>query len=351
MTVKRILPLSLSFLLAATTLAFSLQSTAETLTIKDDAPSSYTVVKGDTLWGISGRYLDKPWLWPELWQGNPQITNPHLIYPGDVISLSYENGQPRLHINRSTQNVKLAPQIRETRIDNAIPTVPIATIQQFLRNLKVLDKASMEKAPYVISGQEGRILTAIGDRIYVKGLQDAAQTDYQIYHLGDPINDPDTGETIAHEGLFVADAKLETAGDPSRLLVTTSKREIAIGDRLISTESGVQLTDFYPKVPSTEVKGKILNVVDGTGIIGRHQAVIINLGKTDGIARGDVLSTFTKEETVPDRVSKDLGDSVTLPQERSGTLMVIRPFEKLSYALVMESRLPIHIKDEVKTPQ
>ncbi len=240
MTVKRIFPHSLATLLLAGVLAaFTLQATADTLKIKEGAPTAYTVVKGDTLWDISGRYLDQPWRWPDLWEGNPQIANPHLIYPGDVISLYYEDGQPRLGINRGTQNIKLSPQVRETRIDNAIPTVPIEAIQQFLRDIKVLDKASMEKAPYVISGQESRILTATGDRIYAMGLNDASQKNHQIYHLGDPIHDPDTSEIIAHEGIFVANTELETLGEPSTLIVTSSRREIAIGDRLVVSESCV----------------------------------------------------------------------------------------------------------------
>lgn len=352
MTLKCIFLRLLPGLLAITLSIFSLQVSADTLKVKEGAPSSYTVVKGDTLWDISGRYLDQPWRWPELWKANPQIANPHLIYPGDVISLYYQDGQPRLAVNRTTQNVKLSPQVRETLIDDAIPVVPIKAIQPFLKNhLRILDKASMDKAPYVVSGEESRILNAVGDRIYAVGLDNSSHKNYQIYHLGDPIHDPDTGKVIAHEGIFVADTMLESPGQPATLKVTASRREIAIGDRLIASSEEQKLSDFYPKAPSNNLQGKILNIIDGVEIAGRYQAVIINLGKADGLSRGDVLSTFAKERAVLDEVTEKPNDTVTIPKERSGTLMIIRPFERLSYGLVMESQLPLRISDEVRTPK
>ncbi len=344
---------------------------SDTLNIREDAPETYTVVKGDTLWDISGRYLDKPWRWPELWENNPQIANPHLIYPGDVISIHYIDGQPRLSINRSEpdtnqpdanqsepdispspETVKLSPQIKATPVDSSIPVVPVEDIQQFLRNLKVLDKATIDKAPYIVRGQEGRIIAAQGDRVYAKGLNHAepGQT-FQIYRLGDPVKSPETGNVIAYEGIFIGDAKLEQTGTPSTLLITSSKRETGVGDRLLAATSEADLSNFYPRVPDSPISAKILNVVDGAKIIGRHQTVIINAGTQQGLGRGHVLSTFTKPIEVPDIVSEDPADTVTLPSERSGTLMVIRPFEHLSYALVMESRLPLRLLDEVRTPE
>ena len=355
--------------LLAAPIAFS-----DTLNVRDDAPEKYTVVKGDTLWDISGRYLDKPWRWPELWKNNPQIANPHLIYPGDVISLYYVDGQPTLGINRDEsdvirsepdidpdidpntnlvpETVKLLPQIKATPIDSAIPVVPVEDIQQFLHELKVVGKATLDNAPYIVRGQEGRIIAAQGDRVYAKGLDStkSGQT-FQIYHQGKPVRDPVTNNIIAYESILVGNAKLEQAGNPATLLITSSKRETSVGDRLIATTSDVELSNFYPRVPDNFVSARILNVVDGTRLIGRNQTVIINAGTRQGLDRGHVLSTFTKPEKVPDNVSSDPVDTVTLPSERSGTLIVIRPFENLSYALVMESRLPLHPLDEVRTPE
>lgn len=325
---------------------------ADSLQVKQGAPETYTVVRGDTLWGISGRYLDQPWRWPELWKGNPQIENPHLIYPGDVLSLYYENGQPRLGINRGKRHVKLSPRIRASQIDTAIPVVPIEAIQQFLHHLTILDKSETEKMPYILRGSEGRIAAAQGDRIYVMNIEGGQmQENFQLYRIGDPINDPDTGETIAHEGIFVGDAKMEQMGSPATLLMTSSQIEAKVGDRLFPAETDSELTNFYPKLPAGFVEGRILTILDGANYIGRFQAVIINLGKSNGLQRGDVLSSYSRPETVADTVTEDPHDTVVLPPERTGTLMIIKPFENLSYALVMESRLPLKLHDKVRTPQ
>jgi len=356
MTAKRIFHARVRQMLGILALSASLGISnvlADTVQIKGDAPQSYTVVKGDTLWDISGKYLEKPWRWPELWEGNPQIANPHLIYPGDVISLYYKDGQPHLGINRARGTVKLSPKIRSSVIDDAIPVIPIEAIQQFLRKLKILDKASIDKAPYVVRGQEARIIAAQGDRVYVKGLSDASSgKGYQIYHIGDPINDPTTGDVIGHEGIYIGDAKFDSAGDPATLLITSSAREASVGDRIIARESNEVLTNFQPKVPDQQINGQILNIIDGVGIFATLQAVIINRGAADGLSRGHVLSTFSKGETVlNDVTTESTKDTVTLPDERAGTLMVIEAFENLSYALAMETRLHMRVLDEVRTPE
>lgn len=354
MTAKRIFSAGIRRALLSLALVSSLGISnvhADTVKIKGDAPQSYTVVKGDTLWDISGKYLEKPWRWPELWEGNPQIANPHLIYPGDVISLHYVDGQPRLGINRARGTVKLSPKIRATQIDDAIPVIPVEAIQQFLKKLSILDKSAMDSAPYVIRSQEGRIIAAQGDRVYVKGLSDTTNKNFQIYHLGDAINDPSTGDVIGHEGIFIGDAKLDQAGDPATLLMTSTTREVGVGDRVVAREDDEALTNIHPKVPEQQLSGRILNIVDGVGIFGRFQAVIINLGASDGLARGHVLSAFSKGETVPNNVTEERKDTVTLPDERSGTLMIIEAFDNLSYALAMESRLQMRVLDEVRTPE
>jgi hypothetical protein len=355
MTAKRIFHARVRQMLGILALSASLgigTVLADTVTIKGDAPQNYTVIKGDTLWDISGKYLEQPWRWPELWEGNPQIANPHLIYPGDVISLYYKDGQPHLGINRASGTGKLSPKIRSSVIDDAIPVIPIEAIQQFLRKLKVLDKATIDGAPYVIRGQEARIIAAHGDRVYVKGLTtDDSNKRFQIYHVDDPINDPATGNLIAHEGIYVGDAKFDKAGDPATLYITTAAREARVGDIIVARDSDRALTNFQPKVPEQQINGQILNIIDGVGIFTTLQAVIINRGAADGLSRGHVLSAFSQGETVPNDVTTDPKDTVRLPNERAGTLMVIEAFENLSYALAMESRLQMRILDEVRTPE
>ncbi|TNG01810.1 MAG: LysM peptidoglycan-binding domain-containing protein [Gammaproteobacteria bacterium] len=323
---------------------------ADTLAVKGDAPETYTVVKGDTLWDISGKYLEKPWRWPELWEGNPQIINPHLIYPGDVISLYYVDGEPRLGINRS-HRMKLKPKIRATHIDDAISVVPVEAIKQFLTQLKVADKASMDDAPYVVGATQDRVVAGAGDRVYVKGLENSDNDEYQIYHLGDPITDPVTGNVIAYEVIFVADAQASAYGDPATLLLTYSSRETKKGDRIMPSKTDEVLTDFYPTVPQDDLNGQVLNILDGVAQYGRFQAVIVNLGKQHGVDRGHVFSVFNKGEVIEDIVTADPKDTVKLPDERAGTVMVIAAYEEMSYALVMESRLPMRLLDVVKTPK
>lgn len=351
MTAKRIFSgLCILLLSGAISLGSAL---ADTLAIKDGAPQTYTVVKGDTLWDISGQYLDKPWRWPELWEGNPQIADPHLIYPGDVISLQYVDGQPRLGINRANQakrDGKLTPRIRATRIDDAIPVIPIDAIRQLLSKLDVLDKATMDKAPYVISGQENRLLVTAGERAYVAGLN-SSHKNYQIYHLGNPIKDPKTGKTIAYVGILTGNAELDRAGNPATLLVTDTTREVTVGDRLVATKDEKSLAKFYPRVPDKKLDGQILTLVNATSITGRYQTVVINLGKSHGIMPGHVLSVFNDGDTIDNYITEELGDTIKLPDERSGTLLIVDSYEELSYALVMESRLPIRPLDEVRTPE
>ena len=354
MTAKRIFSARLRRVLGILAVSASLgmsQALADTLEIKGDAPQTYTVVKGDTLWDISGKYLEKPWRWPELWEGNPQIANPHLIYPGDVISLSYVDGQPRLGINRARGTVKLTPQIRSTPIDDAIPVIPVEAIQQFLQKLTVLDKASIDSSPYIVRSEEGWVTAAQGDRIYVRGLTDEGNKNYQVYRVGDPIEDPTTGQVIAHEGIFAADVELDRIGDPSTLLITSSARETTVGDLVVPREDNKVLSNIHPRVPDSQLNGRILEIVGGVGIFGRFQAVIINLGESDGLSRGHVLSAFSKGETILDTNSNKRRDMVKLPDERAGTLMVIEAFENLSYALAMESRMQLRVLDEVRTPE
>lgn len=354
MTAKRIFLTQIRQALGILALSVSLgmgNVLADTLEIKGDAPQSYTVVKGDTLWDISAKYLEKPWRWPELWEGNPQIVNPHLIYPGDVISLLYVDGKPQLGINRAHGKMKLSPKIRSTPIDDALPLLPIGAVKQFIIKLSLLDKATIDSAPYVVRGEEGRLVAAQGDRIYVKGLSDTGDKNYQIYHAGDPIEDPATGEIIAYETLFVGDAKLDSIGDPSTLLLTSNTREISVGDIALPRDKDKILTDYQLKVPDEQLSGKVLEVIGGGGAFGRFQTVIVDLGTSDGLQRGDVLSVYTKGETVPNTVSSARNEIVTLPDERAGSVVIVEAYENLSYAYVVESRKHMRELDEVRTPE
>lgn len=354
MTVKRILTAPAHQLLSLVILLTNLtagNALAETIDIKGNAPQSYTVTKGDTLWDIASKYLEKPWRWPELWRKNPGIENPHLIYPGDIISLSYIDGQPQLGINRANSTIKLSPKIRSTPIDNAIPVIPAEAIQQFMYKHKVFDKTTIEQAAYIIHGPNERIISARGDRIYAKGLIDSDNKHYRIYRIDGPINDPTKDKVIGYKGIFVGDARLDHIGNHAVLSITSSVREVHVGDRVFAREK-VDPTpaDIYPKVPNSPLVGQILEIIDGTKFVGQLQTVIVNLGTADGLSRGHMLSVFNKKKTISGKTSSEHGNITSLPSEKSGTLMVMKTFKHYSYALVMESHSLLRIFDEIRSP-
>lgn len=312
-------------------------------------PDEYTVVKGDTLWDISGRFLSKPWYWPEVWYANPQIKNPHLIYPGDVISLVYVNGRPQLRLRRGGTD-KLSPEIRSEPLDTAIPTIPIDAIQQFLNHSRVVSQQALDAAPYLVESADEHLITGAGDRIYVRRIAAPTPTHYGVYQQGKPYRDPDTGEALGVEALYVGDATLQRFGDPSTFLLAHSTREAVIGDRLLPLDDDEIQRNFVPHAPKTAVNGRIISVVDGVTQIGQHQVVVLNRGARDGMEVGHVLAIFQAGATVTDKVSGKRGDTVTLPDERAGILMVFRTFDRVSYALVMSATRPIHVLDKVSNP-
>ncbi|GMQ96462.1 MAG: LysM peptidoglycan-binding domain-containing protein [Gammaproteobacteria bacterium] len=330
--------------------ALPLASLGDTLKLNPDHPNVYSVVKGDTLWDISKRFLNEPWRWPELWAANPQIANPHLIYPGDTLALEFVDGKPRLKLKRGRPQVKLSPTMRETVKKKAIATVPVDAIQQFLSRLKFLDKAEMDKAPYIISSPDEHLVTGKGDRIYVRGLNGSVDDRYQVYHLGDPLIDPESNKVLAYKGIFVGDARTQQRGETSTMLLTSSRREAATGDRLLPVPKGEYYSSYMPHAPAQNFKGKIISILDGLNQVGSFQTVIINRGKRDGLEKGHVLAVYTKGEAVLDPGTPDPADTAVMPDDRAGLIMVIESFEGLSYALVMHARRNMRLYDDVRTP-
>lgn len=323
---------------------------AVAVALNPDHPDRYVVVKGDTLWGISERFLRDPWLWPEIWYVNPQIENPHLIYPGDIITLIYVDGKPQLRVQRGLQTIKLSPQVREERIDRAIPTIPIDAIKQFLTQPLVVDEGEMERAPYVVQSADEHLVTGAGDRIYVRSITDTAQARYNVYHPGDVLIDPDTQEVLGYQAIYLGDATVEKYGDPATLHLERTTREVTIGDRLKPTSQDEIHTSFLPHPPAADVTGRIIAVHDGVSQIGRYQIVVLNLGSREGMEAGHVLRVRKAGEEIFDSVTPAPKDKVTLPDEDAGLVMVFRTFDKVSYGLVMEAIRPIHVLDHVVTP-
>lgn len=323
---------------------------ADTVKLNPDHPDRYVVVSGDTLWDISGRFLSEPWRWPDVWHINPEIANPHLIYPGDVIALSVgADGKPMLSMERGdTATVKLSPQVRTEDIAQAIPTITPGIIKPFLEQPQVLSRQEHESAPYVVAGEDNRLVSGTSNKIYVRGLKEADGSRYSIVHIGDALRRPGQKEVLGFEAIHAGDAVVEAFGDPATLRVVDAKREILIGDRLVPVDAKPFEASFMPRAPGSLVNGNIIAVRDAVSRVGRYQVVVIDLGANDGIETGHVLAILQKGATVRDVVAG--GKPVTLPERRAGELMVFRTFERVSYALVMEAAHDIRLNDMVKNP-
>lgn len=360
-------------------------------------PQRYTVVRGDTLWDIAGRFLSQPWQWPDIWQVNPQIKNPHLIYPGDVISLSYVDGRPILSLTRS-RLVKLTPSVREQVRDGAIPPIPLDAISQFLSRPKVVTRDDIDGAAYVVGSQDDHLAVGVGGRIYIRGLGEGATDKYSVFRPGAAYKDLDTGAILGYEALHVADVRLHKLGDPATGVLTWTNREVLKGDRLMPQELD-EYPDFVPRAPASRVDGRIISVVDGVSQIGQHHVVVINRGAADGLEPGHVLGIFQAGLQIDDpvgsemahrermadlkrrelenpsavgrffdgvandlretklKVDRALGErvggtpvKVTMPEERAGEVLLFRTFDSVSYGLVMNTQRPVHVLDKVGNP-
>ena len=327
------------------------------------APERYTVVKGDTLWDISGKFLQDPWFWPEIWQVNPQIENPHLIYPGDVISLVYVEGRPRLILERGgvttaglppgTTGERLSPRVRVEPLGQAITTIPYDAIAPFLSRPTVLSEDEINVAPYVLALQGDHLVGGRGQSIYARGREDlAGGASYAVYHIGEAYRDPDDNNVIGYEAIYVGQGQVTREGDPATLLLTDSTREAIAGDRLLPVEVEAPL-NFYPSAPSAAVEGRIVAVIDGLSRIGQYHVVVLNRGAKDGLEQGHVLEVYQLPGVVYDHNSTEHWPGsrrVKLPEERAGLVMVFRVREEISYALVTQATNEIRVADIVRNP-
>jgi hypothetical protein len=318
-------------------------------------PDRYVVKRGDTLWDISAMFLRDPWYWPEIWYANPQIENPHLIYPGDVLTLVYVDGQPQLRLERGGTQAgsgaeRLSPQVREESLESAIPTIPFNVISAFLSKGRVLEGNEIERLPYVVAIREGHMIGSAGNDVYVRGNVGDVDESYSVVHVGEPLIDPDSSEIVGYEGIFVGEGTIRRTGDPSTLFLNKTNRELLEGDRLITQSFDVPL-QFAPRPPDATVEGQIIHVVDGVSQIGQYQIVVLNRGAQDGLEAGHVLTIWQLGQEVQDRYSSGKrSEKVRLPNERAGTLMVFKTYDRISYALIMQATSEIHILDKVQNP-
>jgi len=337
---------------------------ADVVKLKADHPQQHVVVKGDTLWDISARFLEDPWMWPEIWQNNPEIKNPHLIYPGDVIRLVFVDGKPKIVVDRGTPKtvppstpggiptVKLSPKAISSKLTSAIPTIPPDAIDQFLKRPRIISESELENAGYIVSSDEGHLMSGTNDKVYARNLQNTSEPRFNIVRPGAVYRNPkDHSEVLGYEVLELADATLLAGGDPSTLQITEASREVLVGDRLLPVIDETKLNrNFVPHAPKNPVNADLIAVLDGVSRIGQYHTVVLDKGMHDNLEVGHVLAVYQTGAVVRDRISPRMGSKVQLPDERAGTVMVVRLFDRVSYALVMESTRPIRVYDRVTNP-
>lgn len=367
--------------------------------VQADAPSEYTVVKGDTLWGIAGKFLKEPFKWPLIWQMNrDQIKDPHWIYPGDVIKLDRSGAYPQLSLAGGGDQsvaagrvVRLEPRTRVEPLATAVPSIPGSAIGPFLTQPLVVESGGLDRSPRIVATMEERVVVGAGDTAYVNGMTSKEGVNWQVYRTGTELKDPDTGEVLGYEAIYLGDARVKRFGAPSTVEITRARQEINTGDRLLPARE-VSFPSYIPRAPDKPIDGRIMSVQGGVSDFAQYAIVTINRGSRDGLEVGHVLASFRRGDiagrsnrtfamrdmmggwsmgggswkanpVVPDNPyvaqssesasggSVDAApDSIQLPDERSGLLFVFRTFEKLSYAMVMKAVRPISVGDRVRTP-
>ena len=317
--------------------------------LNEDVPEVYVVKQGDTLWGISGMYLQEPWLWPELWDVNPQVDNPHLIYPGDELYLVWVDGQPRLRLRRG-RDVKLNPSMRVSPLDLAIPVIPLDEIGAFLKRHRIVGADEMNNSAYIVSGDQGHLLSVPGDIVYGRGYFPDGERAFGIYRPGETYRDPITEELLGYQAMDIGGAKLLSSNEAqvTELQINRITEEVRNADRLLPLDERVLDAHFQPRAPESQIQGGYMIAVDG-GVtqIGTTDIVVLNKGTRDGLEIGHVLAVYQAGELVFDQVAEE---NVQLPDSRAGLALVFEVFEKASYAIVLKSNRVLKVMDKVKNP-
>jgi hypothetical protein len=345
----------------------------EPVKVKPSAPERYTVSKGDTLWGIAGRYLEDPWRWPEIWEANKQVYNPHLIFPGDVLLLCQIKDKAVLVVDQgggcaeatariasggglpeTTQmadgTVKLHPKMRELPMSLAIPAIPLKDIQRYLNDSRVVTREALERAPYVIGSTDARVVAGAGDIIYVRDKNALLQPEgsYGVYRGGLTYVDPDTNEILGFEAEDIGAGSLsDLRTEVGTMKVTRTTQEIRVGDKLLENQSGPVAPIFHPSNPEGVKSGKILRVFGSIGSATQFSVIAVNRGTQDGVKPGHTFALYRRGELISDRVSQE---DIRLPSERTGLAMVFRAFDRVSYALILNSTKVVKVGDEIRPP-
>ena len=348
--------------------------TADAIQVKANYPQQYIVKKGDTLWDITAKFLQDPWYWPEIWQRNPQVANPHLIYPGDILTLIYVNGKPQIQVNKADEVirtetakksdaglnvVKLSPNIHRQSLDEAIPIIPNDAIRQFITRPRVVTKDEWDQAPYIVGSDDAHLILGANNKIYVRGELDKERVRYSVFRKGNELRDPENDDLLGYEIIYAGDARINSFGSPSAGELITTNREVLIGDRLMSVDKSSIDRVYYPRLPKTDVSGQVISLFDAISSIAKYQVGVINIGTEHGLEVGHILATYQKGELARDRFlsTKKVARGeehklmVQLPDERSGLMMIFKTFDQVSYGLILESTRVIRKYDTVKQPR
>ena len=331
---------------------------------KPNAPDQHRVVKGDTLWDISGVFLQHPWCWPQVWGLNrAEIRNPHWIYPGQIIY--FDRARGRLSLNRpgvdgaDAPGLRLSPQVRSAGLEGqAIDAIPAGAIEPYLTQPLVVEEGALAGAPRIAASEEGRLYLGAGDRIYVRGdLQGASE--FHVFRPGGPLKDPRTGAVLAHEAAYLGTVKLAKAAAPGvdvhTFTVSSSVREMGVGDRLLpAPPPGIR--NYVPHLPPVPVDAQVMSIHSGVSYAGQSQVVTVNRGSIDGLDVGSVLQLYHFGKTVADPEGKRgfLGfgrATMKLPDEQYGSLFIFRVFGRVSYGLIMQVTAPVEVGDVAKSPE
>ncbi len=351
--------------------------------LSPNAPDSYTVKRGDTLWGISGLFLRSPWRWPELWGMNmDQVRNPHLIFPGQHLVLEKADGRARLRLAQPgdglpPETVRLSPQVRATPLgDAALPTIAPHLIEPFLAEPLIVDAGVLEAAPRIVATPESRVLITRGDRAYARSSNGTPMAtgptpeanQFRVVRSAKALVHPVTRAVLGYEAQFLgraelvrgegvqtvtgADGRQQSLPIPATLDIVSAREEIRTGDRLLP-EPPRQFQSYAPRVPRVPIDGAVVVSMygDSVRLAGQNQIVVINKGTADGIEVGHVMAIVSDGRQQQDRTRPGVRETIQLPDERNGLLMVFRPFEKLSYALVLETSEGVGVGNRLVAPR
>ncbi len=340
--------------------------------LTENHPRKYIVKKGDTLWDIASIFLRDPWYWPEIWQRNPQVENPHLIYPGDILTLTYINGIPQIQHARGgsairtegtdmngRKVVRLSPKIHRQTLNEAIPSIPADAVRQFLTRPRVVTEAEWQQAPYIVGSDDAHLVLGANNKVYIRGRLNKERNRYSVFREGSVLIDPETDKSLGFEIIYAGEISIKKYGNPSSGVLLKTSREVLIGDRLLPTDKGAIAQQYFPRLPDDPIDGTIISLFDAISSIAKYQIAVINRGKNHKLEIGHLLATYQAGEIAKDRfldkTSEERGAEekldIMLPDERSGLMMIFKVFDKVSYGVILKSTRRISKLDKVSKPR